>query len=125
MKKELLEKAKACRSAAELLAFAEENGCSMTAEEAAATFAELNNSGELSDDELTAASGGSCTSAPVEVGARFQLESGCRCPCGHEYATVIGTDDRPMHGGSITWYRFECDACKNIFSMTGWHGTKL
>ncbi len=61
MTPELLQKAKECKSADELLALAKGNGYELTAEEAKTRFAELNSEGELSDDELDgAAGGGSC-----------------------------------------------------------------
>ncbi len=60
MTNELLQKAKECKSAEELLALAKENGIEMTDEEAEKKFAQLNNEGELSDDELSGAAGGGC-----------------------------------------------------------------
>ena len=56
--KELLEKAKAAKSAGELLALAKNEGIELTAEQAAKAFAELNKTGELSDEELDNVSGG-------------------------------------------------------------------
>ena len=58
--KELLEKAKEAKSAEELLSLAKENGMELTEEEAAAYFAQLNKSGELSDEELDNVAGGGC-----------------------------------------------------------------
>ncbi len=63
MTNEMIQKAKECKSAEELLALAKENGMEMTAEQAAEKFAALNNVGELSDDELENAAGGSCANA--------------------------------------------------------------
>ncbi len=60
MTNELIEKAKECKSAEELLALAKENNIEMTAEEAAEKYAELHTEGELSDDELDSAAGGGC-----------------------------------------------------------------
>ncbi len=60
MTNELIEKAKECKSAEELLALAKENNIEMTAEEAAEQYAMLHNEGELSDDELDGAAGGGC-----------------------------------------------------------------
>ena len=61
MDQELLTKAKAAKTAEELLALAKENGIEMTAEEAQKIFAQLHSqSGELSDDELDNVSGGAC-----------------------------------------------------------------
>ena len=50
---EMIEKAKAAKSAEELLELAKAGGIEMTADEAATYFAQLNpKSGELSDDDL-------------------------------------------------------------------------
>ena len=56
--KELLEKAKTAKTAEELLAMAKAEKIELTAEEAAKAFAELNKTGELSDEELDNVSGG-------------------------------------------------------------------
>lgn len=54
----LIEKAKQAKSAVELLAIAKKNGFELTEDEAKNYFERLNNSGELSDDELNNVSGG-------------------------------------------------------------------
>ena len=56
--KELIEKAKTAKTAEELLAMAKAENIEMTAEQAAKAFAELNKTGELSDEELDNVSGG-------------------------------------------------------------------
>ena len=56
--KELIETAKTAKSAEELLELAKTENINFTAEEAAKAFAELNKSGELSDEELNNVSGG-------------------------------------------------------------------
>ena len=58
--KELFEQAKGAKSAEELVSLAKENGMELTEEEAAAYFAQLNKSGELSDEELDNVAGGGC-----------------------------------------------------------------
>ena len=59
---EMIEKAKAAKSAEELLELAKANGVEMTADEAATYFAQLNpKSGELDDDDLDAVAGGACS----------------------------------------------------------------
>ena len=56
---EMIEKAKAAKSAEELLELAKENGVEMTADEAKTYFAQLGpKSGELDDDDLDAVAGG-------------------------------------------------------------------
>ena len=56
--KELLKKAKTAKSAEELLELAEAENIELSAEQAAKAFAELNKTGELSDEELDNVSGG-------------------------------------------------------------------
>ena len=56
--KELIEKAIQAKTAEELLAMAKAENIELTEEEAAKAFAELNKSGELSDEELDNVSGG-------------------------------------------------------------------
>lgn len=56
--KELLEKAKTAKSAEELLELVKGENINFTAEEAVKAFAELNKSGELSDEELDNVAGG-------------------------------------------------------------------
>ena len=56
--KELLEKAKTAKTAEELLAMAKAENIELSAEQAAKAFAELNKTGELSDEELDNVAGG-------------------------------------------------------------------
>lgn len=58
--KEINLKLKACKTVEELKAFAKEIGYELTDEEAVAYFKKLTESGELSDDELSNVSGGTC-----------------------------------------------------------------
>lgn len=69
--KEMMEKAKAAKSAAELLELAKAEGIEMTAEEAEMRFAELNKKGELSDEELDNVSGGGCGGKSPRDGNTF------------------------------------------------------
>ena len=55
---ELIEKAKQSKSAEELLAMAKAENIDLSAEEAEKAFAELNKTGELSDEELNSVAGG-------------------------------------------------------------------
>ncbi len=68
MTSELITKAKACKSAEELLALAAENGVRLTAEQAAAKYQALHEEGTLSEEELDGVSGGGCgkEAAPAE-----------------------------------------------------------
>ena len=56
--KELLEKAKTAKKAEELIEMAKEENIELTVEQAAKALAELNKSGELSDEELDNVAGG-------------------------------------------------------------------
>ena len=60
MNQELLEKAKEAKSAEELLSLAKENGVELTKDEAEEYFAQMHQSGELSDEELDNVAGGGC-----------------------------------------------------------------
>ena len=62
--KELIEKAIQAKTAEELLAMAKAENIELTDEEAAKAFAELNKSGELSDEELDNVAGGCSPSDP-------------------------------------------------------------
>lgn len=86
---EMIEKAKAAKSAEELLEIAKANGVEMTEEEATTYFAQLNpKSGELNDDDLDAVAGGACGSG-VRVGDTVRVTSGETCPiCGGNMGTV-------------------------------------
>ncbi len=55
---EMIEKAKTAKSAEELLEMAKAENIELSAEQAAKAFAELNKTGELSDEELDNVSGG-------------------------------------------------------------------
>ena len=84
---EMIEKAKAVKSAEELLTLAKENNVEMTADEAAKYFAQLNpKSGELSDDDLDNVAGGAggCSNDNrVQNGDRVRVITGATCPkCG-------------------------------------------
>ena len=92
---EMIEKAKAAKSAEELLAIAKASNVEMTADEAATYFAQLNpKSGELDDDDLDAVAGGGCGGSDndnpaVGVGDTVQITSGEACPtCGGKIGIV-------------------------------------
>lgn len=94
---EMIEKAKAAKSAEELLALAKANGVEMTEDEAATYFAQLNpKSGELDDDDLDAVAGGACADSndndnpAVGVGDKLQITSGKNCSsCGSNMGIAV------------------------------------
>ncbi len=76
MDQELLTRAKAAKTAEELLTLAKENGMELTEAEAKTYFDLLHpQTGELSDDELDNVSGGGCYSS----GGRLKTTCGYKC----------------------------------------------
>ena len=100
MKPEMIEKAKAAKSAEELLEIAKANGVEMTADEAAAYFAQLNpKSGELDDDDLDNVAGGACGVGDSSNRPSVRVTSGATCPiCGSN----IGYVQANMFAGKLT-----------------------
>ena len=86
---EMIEKAKAAKSAEELLEVAKAGGVELTADEAATYFAQLNpQSGELDDDALDGVAGGGCGGS-VRAGDDVRVTSGETCQiCGGNTGTV-------------------------------------
>ena len=74
--KELLEKAKAAKTAEELLEMAKAENIELSAEQAAKAFAELHKMGELSDEELDNVAGG--CAGPYQSGDTPLFNSGDR-----------------------------------------------
>ena len=89
---EMIEKAKAVKSAEELLALAKENGVEMTADESVNFFAQLNpKSGELDDDDLDNVAGGACQYVEDDplIGKIVRVTSGQTCKkCGGNIGIV-------------------------------------
>ena len=98
---EMIEKAKAARSAEELLALAKENNVEMTADEAKTYFAQLGlKNGELNDDDLDSVASGACKSSDAVSNV---------CPnCGATLRTMIGSSADTM--------KLECISCKAVFA---------
>ena len=114
---EMIEKAKAAKSAEELLEVAKAGGIEMTADEAATYFAQLNpKSGELDDDALDGVAGGcggteDAYSNTPSRGDRVRVITGQCCPaCGSKEGTFFPGDYGL--GCGIT-----CDGCKGIYSI--------
>ncbi len=112
MTNEMMQKAKECKSAEELLAIAKENNIEMTAEEAAEAFQTIHAEGELSDEELDGASGGSCYK-----GKRMVVTAGyycdhflCKkCKKGVPYTSTVGSySDCDCWGGLSS---ISCSKC--------------
>ena len=107
---EMIEKAKAAKSAEELLEVAKAGGIEMTADEAATYFAQLNpQSGELDDDALDGVAGGCGGSSESENrindGTMVRVINGDTCPkCG-------GTVGKYFHGGYANPFQVGCTGC--------------
>ena len=106
---ELISKAKAAKSAEELLALAKENNVELTEEEAKTYFEQLNANGAVSDDELGAVAGGSFLglSCPSEDEVEEKVVNGGAkartCPhCGATIYVRPGPYSCPKCGKAIT-----------------------
>ena len=108
---EMIEKAKAAKSAEELLALAKANGVEMTADEAKTYFAQMGpKSGELSDDDLDNVAGGvsGCRTSDdyVADNTLVRVINGNVCPqCG-------GTIGNYFHGDDANFDSVLCKDCK-------------
>ena len=86
---EIIEKAKAAKTAEELYEIAKANGVEMTEDEAKNYFEQVApKSGELDDEDLDNVAGGACGGG-VRVGDNVRVTSGETCPtCGGNVGTV-------------------------------------
>ena len=111
---EMIEKAKAAKSAEELLDLAKENNVEMTADEAKTYFAQLNpKSGELNDDDLDNVAGGACanSTSDVTVGSKVRVINGYKCPkCGGTVGHIVAGEFQDCH--------VYCQDCNNIIIST-------
>ena len=108
---EQLTKARATKSADELLAMAKEAGVSMTEEQAAKYYAEMHKEGELNDDELDAVAGGD-----KDIPG-----------CGSIIDGVSSVD--PQHDEWTNWHNIvsdhKCPVCGAEMAFAGYyHGTE-
>ena len=88
----MIEKAKATKSAEELLELARAAGVEMTAEEAKTYFAQLNpKSGELDDDDLDAVAGGACVDSEFYASTREAFEAVRQLNCLNVAGMTNGT----------------------------------
>ncbi len=130
MTNELIEKAKECKSADELLALAKENGIEMTAEEAEKRYAQLSGDGEISDEELENTSGGSCNTDAGVLMKTKKLEKGDmfryfwdaslpeRCSNTCDYTVYIVTKVISSSFYSTITYECKCLKCGRVKRMT-------
>ena len=112
---EMIEKAKAAKSAEELLELAKAGGMEMTADEAATYFAQLNpKSGELDDDALDGVAGG-CGNDEIknwsDPDAKVRVINGQCCPnCGSTTGTFFA-------GCYEIWEGINCDGCTKQYTI--------
>ena len=103
---EQLEKAKATKSAEELLALAKENDVELTENEAQKYFAEFHKEGPLADDELENVSGAGCDGD--------EDSEDYKCPdCGGE----LKLTSMPISGYGY-WYFYKCSNCGTEYEKT-------
>lgn len=103
MNKELILKAKECKSAEELMVFAKKNGVELTEEQAKEYFAKINpENGEVADDELDNVAGG-CDS----------LDQGVCQTCGSDKVKVKYLKDQ-------NGYLREALVCANCETFWKW-----
>ena len=119
---EMIEKARAAKTAEELQILAKESNFELTEESAAAYFAQLHPaSGEMADDELENVSGGGCYKGDRLV---VTLISGCKkwtCPdCGTDLMKYSNVTHEWRHWCSVTgeteypYGGYTCSVCKYI-----------
>ena len=123
---EMIEQAKAAKSAEELIEIAKASGVEMNSDEAATYFAQLGpTSGELSDDDLDNVAGGGCgDSAPEgmkKIGA-FTNANSCKnrecISCGERSSKPTG-DGYGTHVCGICGTVVSCSNCKFFTKIDG------
>ena len=116
---EMVAKARAAKSADELLALAKENGMEMTEEQAAAYYAHLHpTSGEIADDELENVAGGGCQST-------YNFRNGERIFCPNHKCPKCGGQYGIYTYGASTWsfsWRVICETCRSQTIVGGGNG---
>ena len=110
---EMIEKAKAAKTAEELLDLAKENNVEMTADEAKTYFAQLGpKSGELDDDDLDNVAGGAggCLGATELPDGTIRVTSGQTCSkCGGTEGYVR----TPAYSSAAVY----CNKCHTAFAF--------
>ncbi len=125
MTNELLQKAKECKSVDELLALAKENEYPLDTEAAEELFAQMNTSGELTDEELDSVSGGACqTKMKVNGKSYVVVSSGVACFTG-EFAPVNSKIKKSIETGhndgseAVVWYRHDNKTLRRMWINAG------
>ena len=107
MDEKLIKRARAAKSAKELMSLAKESGTEITEEEAQAYFAQLNKSGELADEELDNVAGGGCHAKDgrLVVTIHYSCEQFVCKSCGR-------SGKHTHHVGNIVTVYPACEICK-------------
>ena len=115
---EQLTKAKAAKSAEELLALAKENGLELTEEEAKNYFEQWHKEGELADEELNNVAGGACYSSGVWGPNGYQKYAVVSplCEGGKDCADKIGYNRDVDDNNRFPFY---CCDCTQYFTAGG------
>ena len=109
---EQIQKAMTATSAEELLAMAKEDGIELTLTEAEEYYSELHKNQELSDDELSAITGGKGEYNGIKEGARIAKE------CGFYMFENERIQEAAEHGFDV----IRCYNCYNFISLNGYIG---
>ncbi len=119
---ELMEKAKQAESVKELMSIAKENGIELSTEEAETYFGKMNQSGELSDEELDDVAGGGCSGEKPdgyvdylknEYQGKRVLCKNASCPtCGSQHGIILQTS-MTNTGWDDFWCHVYCSTHQN------------
>lgn len=125
---EMIEKAKAAKSAEELIEIAKASGVEMNSDEAATYFAQLNpKSGELDDDDLDNVAGGACNQAAPQGMKKINAFTNADTCKNRECANCGNRGTKPTGDGYGTDVCTTCGtivSCSNCAHFTQIDGTK-
>ena len=99
---ELIAKAKAAKSAEELLELAKENDIELTEDEAKICFEQLHANAEISDDELEAVSGGGICQDIIDFFRGRNGRNDSTCPYCDDTLKPSNITDKPTADSGIT-----------------------
>ena len=125
---EMIEQAKAAKSAEELLEIAKANNVDMTADEADTYFAQLGpKSGELDDDDLDNVAGGACKSSAPDGMKKINAFTNATTCKKRECVVCGGRSTKPTGDGYATNVCVTCGkivSCENCKYITRIDGTR-
>lgn len=128
-------KARTAKSPEELKALAEENGIELSDDKAKAYFDRLNNSGELSDEELDNVSGGGCGPRWIQANTTYYIvvTNHCKCFMDGKWTpyTAVGKGEYHMlepYYASAVWRNVPigcCGSCLYLGFVGNWGVCRL